>query len=183
MKFSTAAITALGLISSVHAGPIASKPVPRSDSMSVVYEEHMTIKGVEGTFQAFLDKSLPIASNETSALNKRCGSNQIHCDYTYNRAITGICGLLMDALGGDAGLSASQYTSLCFTATNLANNNMCCVSWQETIPGLKRGHLLSAATSTFSCSQNELVSGWAGDVSLNGVCTVQCLTNQVSCWN
>lgn len=181
MKFS-GSLLSLALISSAYAGPVVSERA--ADDLSIVSEEVLTIQGIKGTFTVYDNKALPLLTADSAdgapALQRRCGSNQVRCDYQSYRADTRICGLLMDAVGGDARLSASQLTDLCFTVSNpdLQGNPRCCMSWPRRISGLVRGHLLGAATASFRCDRDTLVSAYVSDVDLNGYCTVQCLSNR-----
>ena len=146
----------------------------------LVYAE--AIKG--GLWTVYDDKSKPllnVTANQSSSLNRRCGSNNIFCDYANFRANTAICGLLMDVLGDPVNrdLSLTPYTDQCFTATNVADNNMCCISWDRRIAGLKINMLFGAAAPQLSrCARDGLVSARATDVDLAGFCAVQCMSNR-----
>lgn len=127
------------------------------------------------------DESLPLLSADEGRLERRCGSNAVGCDYYNNRAIAGICGLLMDAMGdpGNRDRSVTPFTSQCFTATNIPDNNRCCITWSRRVDGVKVHYLFPAAASTLrQCTRNDLVSGWASDVDLAGACVTQCMSNR-----
>ena len=145
---------------------------------NLVYAE--AVKG--GLWTVYDDKSKPllnVTANQSSS--RRCGSNSIFCDYVNFRANSAICGLLMDVLGDPSNrdLSVTPYTDQCFTATDVADNNMCCISWDRRIAGVKIRNLFGAADPELSrCSRDGLISARATDVDLAGFCAVQCMSNR-----
>jgi hypothetical protein len=110
-------------------------PTAAANSTTLVYSKELTINNVPGIYEVFNDASLPMMSVSNTRLKTRCGSNNIHCDFANNRADAGICGHLMDILGdpSKSGLSLSPFTNQCFTATNIASNNVCCIAWSQQV--------------------------------------------------
>ncbi|KAK4142522.1 uncharacterized protein C8A04DRAFT_29796 [Dichotomopilus funicola] len=59
----------------------------------------------------------------------------------------------------------------------------CVLSWHTRVPGLVNGHLVEAAVDTLLlCHEGGRVAGYATAVSLNGVCTVECLSGGAECF-
>lgn len=57
------------------------------------------------------------------------------------------------------------------------DEDICVLSWHTRVPGLLNGHLVEAAVDTLlQCHDGGRVAGYATAVSLNGVCTVECLS-------
>ena len=119
------------------------------------------------------------ASEDIPTLHRRCGSNNIFCDGN-NLAYRPACERLLEIFDKDQGRDVDP------RALGLWMNydiGMCAVSWHHTVPGLKYGHLVKAGYNTFwECFKGRGVSGYATDVNLNGVCTVQCLSSAGLCF-
>jgi len=112
------------------------------------------------------------------AINRRCGSNQIHCDGS-NQAPSSVCQTLVNILikdpsaGVPSGITALTYSSGSFT---------CVVAWRGVISNMLQGYLSNAASLTLgNCGASGAVSGYATDVSLNNACATQCLSNRAAC--
>ncbi len=131
------------------------------------------------------DESLPtlnVSAAEPSTLERRCGSNNIICDWVNYRANSPLCSILVSyAAEADAPKwDASYYTSHCFDSEELPYpENRCCISWPYRVTGLKASMLWGAAAPSRSkCTRDVLVSARATDVDLAGTCTVQCMSNR-----
>jgi len=165
---------------SVGADGLAARDAPLP---KLVYAE--AING--GLWTIYDDESKPLLNvtdnKPASTLDRRCGSNNIACDYVNFRANSRICGALMDIMGDPQNIarSVAPWTEQCFTATNVQDNNMCCITWSQRVAGLTVGMLFGAAGPMLSrCSRDELVSARATDVDLAGTCAVQCMSNRNS---
>ncbi|KAK4031529.1 hypothetical protein C8A01DRAFT_42029 [Parachaetomium inaequale] len=102
---------------------------------------------------------------EAASIQRRCGGNNIHCDYVGFRARADLCGHLMDILG------APENRDLSMTP--------CCISWSARVTGLKVNMLFGAAGPMLGqCARDNLVSARATDVDLNGSCVAQCMSNR-----
>ncbi|KAK2757431.1 hypothetical protein CKAH01_05688 [Colletotrichum kahawae] len=138
-----------------------------------------------GLLEGFVDPSVPVIDArdlEGSELDARqgCGANTVRCSES-NRARTGICGRLLDILGGPAfvnqPLPAANFW--CSSDVHVSTNNRCCISWNRRVGGSKTQHLFNAAVKTMNiCKTNALVSGWSPDVKLGKTCVRQCLSNR-----
>lgn len=105
-------------------------------------------------------------------VEKRCGGINVECDDKHE-AYTSVCSALIGTLSS-AGVSKSP-RSICLTQSGTT----CCVSWGNEVTGLTQNQLRAAADKSMStCGSSGLVSAIARDVSLNGVCTNQCLSNR-----
>ncbi|KAL1841098.1 hypothetical protein VTJ49DRAFT_7429 [Mycothermus thermophilus] len=115
------------------------------------------------------------SSEEGSKLQARCGSNQVVCtshDYSTYLACDGLIRSINQTPHNELDPAAiglyrvDEYGTICYTA------------WPQRIPGLRYGHLVSAAWKVNSvCNGGARVSGYAHDVNLNGVCTRQCVNS------
>ena len=113
------------------------------------------------------------------SLERRCGTNQIHCS-DVNRAPASTCRFLIDVLRqysktalpiGVRAVGAESGGAVCYTAFNVA------------IPGMLIGYLISAAGLVVgNCVSGSLISGQASNVNLNGVCANQCVSNRDVCF-
>jgi hypothetical protein len=186
MLFSTTSLATLALFLARATALPADASVLGARSLELI-----NTKAVQGgVITVYNDASLPLvnvtaaadlSSAPGSTLARRCGSNTIFCDYANFRARSDLCGHLMDILGSpeNRDLSMTPYTSQCFTATNIATNNRCCISWSRQVTGLKVNMLFGAAAPQLSqCSRDGLVSARAIDVDLAGACVAQCLSSR-----
>ncbi|KAF6823335.1 hypothetical protein CMUS01_07279 [Colletotrichum musicola] len=193
MKFTLATVAAVACFfqAGVNALPavdvestaLVSDTLPAN--ITLLSTEEFVIDGLKAVLQTFVDETAPGEDEvieEESALAKRCGSNQVGCDMNNNRAQKRVCGMLMDRLGGDTAQSVTPYTSQCMTVSGVGSNNVCCTAWQRKV-SLRRRHLLNAMADIMNrcTSGNDLVSGDARDVDLNGSCQRQCLSNRNFC--
>ncbi|KAI8260161.1 hypothetical protein K4K53_002434 [Colletotrichum sp. SAR 10_77] len=138
-----------------------------------------------GLLEGFVDPSVPVIDArdlEAADLDTRqtCGANTISCSKT-NQARTGICGRLLDILGGpdfvNRPLPAANFW--CWSDVHVSTNNRCCISWSRRVGGSRTQHLFNAAVKTMNrCKRNALVSGWSPDVKLGQTCVRQCLSNR-----
>ncbi|KAK3316930.1 hypothetical protein B0H66DRAFT_605198 [Apodospora peruviana] len=146
----------------------------------------------DGIFEISEDTTIII--NTTAVNNNKrdgCGRNLvITCDFKKNRAIAGICGALFDHMGDPVEVKLSQASAQtqCFTASNVIDNNTCCISWSQTVDGLKMGDLFFAARAIMDAckvrhepGQPALVSGSATKVELAGQCVKMCVSNRDFC--
>jgi hypothetical protein len=164
---------------------VEAVPGYNATAPNLVYAE--AING--GLWTVYDDESLPLldltsADGEAQArgLERRCGSNSVGCDFANNRAIAGICGKLMDVMGAPENrdrLISQTLSSQCFTATNIQNNNRCCIAWSQRVGGIRSHYLFNAASTMLNrCTRNDLISAWATDVDLAGYCMTQCTSNR-----
>ncbi|KAK1952067.1 hypothetical protein LY78DRAFT_594432, partial [Colletotrichum sublineola] len=129
-----------------------------------------------GLLEGFVDPSVPVIDAkdlEGPELDTRqgCGANTIRCSQQ-NQARTGICGRLLDILGGPA------FVNRPLPAANFRTNNRCCISWNRRVGGSKTQHLFNAAVKTMNhCKNSALVSGSSPDVKLGNTCVKQCFSN------
>ncbi|KAI8314669.1 hypothetical protein K4K61_004311 [Colletotrichum sp. SAR11_59] len=142
-----------------------------------------------GLLELFNDPSVPALDArdlEGADLDPRqqaaqsCGANNVRCSKS-NQARTGICGHLLDILGGpvirDYPLPPANH--YCWSDVHVSTNNRCCISWSRVVTGSKTSHLFNAAVKTMNhCKSNALVSGWSPDVKLGQTCVRQCLSNR-----
>ena len=179
MLVSATFVAALALLATPTAGiPSATAATLRNaSSPKLVHAE--VINGLLWT--VYDDESKPLLNatgNEPSSLERRCGSNNIICDYINFRANSPLCGMVIDYLGATT-VGMGSFTDQCLPADELGDNNRCCVSWSRRISGLAASMLVGAAAPMRSqCSWDTLVSARATDVDLAGTCAVQCLSNR-----
>ncbi|KDN61746.1 hypothetical protein CSUB01_12050 [Colletotrichum sublineola] len=118
-----------------------------------------------GLLEGFVDPSVPVIDAkdlEGPELDTRqgCGANTIRCSQQ-NQARTGICGRLLDILGGPA------FVNRPLPAANFRR-----------VGGSKTQHLFNAAVKTMNhCKNSALVSGSSPDVKLGNTCVKQCFSN------
>jgi len=133
------------------------------------------------------DESLPMlnvteAEGSNNTLERRCGSNNVICDYANYRANSPLCGILVSYFAEPDAVNwwATSFTAQCMTAEELPSpEDRCCVSWPYRVTGLKVSMLWGAAApSRAKCTRDVLVSARATDVDLAGACTVQCMSNR-----
>jgi hypothetical protein len=112
-------------------------------------------------------------------IQPRCGSNQVHCANS-NLAHAPACSKLYSTLfknprgGIDPNVRGVLYNG---------DGGSCVFSWHHHVPNMQNGFLLSAAEKmAWGCAGNVGISAYATDVSLNGVCTVQCLSSARNCF-
>ncbi|EJD46683.1 hypothetical protein AURDEDRAFT_63090 [Auricularia subglabra TFB-10046 SS5] len=103
-----------------------------------------------------------------------CGSNDVVCDSS-NVPSSDACSNLLNVLNSNGGVQLDPTArSICQSA----NGFQCCVSWASNVSGLHVGDLVSAASKSYnSCVVNGR-SARTLNTNLNGVCTVQCLSNR-----
>jgi hypothetical protein len=131
------------------------------------------------------DESRPLLEDlvrESSKLERRCGSNNIQCDYVNWRANSPLCSMIVDLVASDWARQhfIGPHTDICMTAEELPDNeDTCCISWPVRLPDLKFSMLWGAAAPMRSrCTRDNFVSARATDVDLAGTCTVQCLSSR-----
>ncbi len=190
MLVSATFVAALAFLVTPTAGmPSATAPTARADALGafrntsfpkLVHAE--VINGLLWT--VYDDESKPLLNatgHEPSRLERRCGSNNIICDYVGFRANSALCGIIVDYLGSSyaVNVGVATYTDQCLTSEELGDNNRCCVSWSMRVSGLTASMLWGAAAPMRSqCSRDNLVSARATDVLLASTCAVQCLSNR-----
>lgn len=119
------------------------------------------------------------------ALQRRCGGNHVHC-HDSNIAHGNVCDIMINILRNNPGAAIDP---LAIGVYWIEGNTRCGVSWHHSdIPNMRNGYLVNAALKTrASCTRDthiarDVVSGYATEVSLNGVCTVQCLSMATTCF-
>jgi hypothetical protein len=152
---------------------------------------------IEGglVWAVYNDESLPVldvsSADDSSAvqarsgpLDRRCGSNNVFCDFAAYRARTLVCGNLMDVLGDPARrvkIIDQNETSECLINLVVPNNHQCCISWSAQVPGLYTQYLFPAVEKMMPmCARDGLVSARATDVQLAGSCVTQCLSDRAT---
>jgi hypothetical protein len=187
-----AARSALALPSAPPFSLDAASKAGRSSLKLVHYEavEH-------GILAVYNDESLPVLdlsntdisevearrSSSNTTLERRCGSNNVVCDFTNNRAPAWVCGQLMDYLGEPANRNKAVeqrgYTSQCLWTGIPPHIEHCCISWSARVPGLYTNYLFPAVEKMLpQCVRDGLVSAKATDVQLAVSCVAQCLSDQ-----
>lgn len=107
---------------------------------------------------------------------RECGSNDVTCDWENNRAQSELCDKLINILIATGSTAVSRSPrSMCYAE----GENACCVSWADPMSG-PRSDFVPAAQKTYNDCSNGMVSGYARDVNLSGVCTTQCLSDRPS---
>ncbi|KAL2130455.1 hypothetical protein VTI74DRAFT_6366 [Chaetomium olivicolor] len=118
------------------------------------------------------------------SVQRRCGSNQVHCA-TSNYALTTSCEELINVLWSNPGGWLPDDVRVISYASR--PDLTCAISWYNRVPNNRYAYLIPAAQSTFeNCKHRSAtggVTGYATDVNLNGVCTVQCLSNALTCFS
>lgn len=119
-------------------------------------------------------------------LNKRCGSNALHCDSELkNLASAANCNALIGTLTNGQFSNTVIPNGLRSTCVG-KNSGKCCVAFQQNLSGTgtRWGDLVGAAFDVFhNCprTDNKWVSGWTTDTLLGGKCGNQCLSAGISC--
>ena len=113
------------------------------------------------------------------AIQRRCGGNVIHCADS-NLAHSDVCEALVTVLRNHPRVDvADNVRGLVFSAGSLS----CCVSWHDYVGNMVQGYLTDAAAKTLgTCGPGGTISGYASEVSLNNICTTQCLSTASSCF-
>jgi hypothetical protein len=115
------------------------------------------------------------------ASTQACGTNDVHCS-EYNQTGYSACKELIDKIRG----SPDQPIHPDGVALYWVNKqgSICQIAWYKKVSGLKYAYVIPAAWKTLNrCSSSGLVSGYATNVNLYGVCNVQCLSSRASCFN
>ncbi|KAL2269558.1 hypothetical protein VTJ83DRAFT_1742 [Remersonia thermophila] len=175
----TTALLTAALAASVHAAP--SAPVLDDPNLIILHTfelEHGTAYEL-GLKNSTAAAAAATTEPEASRLRRRCGSNQVQCRND-NKSTYVACDELIKDLDKDRHRlfdpSAIGWYHIDSWGT------ICYVTWPRTVPGLKQGHVVSAARKTLgTCNGGARVSGIARDVNLNGVCTFQCLSSSSVC--
>ncbi|KAH6612885.1 hypothetical protein B0J18DRAFT_70328 [Chaetomium sp. MPI-SDFR-AT-0129] len=143
---------------------------------------------------------------------QHCGANIVYCnDTSAHPAPAPTCSHLLTVLSEtqhqaiDPNTRAVYLTTPRLASKTYKNNNInhhgtadtlsrdtkvkeeeedtCVLSWHTRVPGLVNGHLVEAAVDTLLlCHEGGQVAGYATAVSLNGVCTVECLSGGAECF-
>ena len=113
-------------------------------------------------------------------IQARCGSNQHHCADS-NLADTMTCASLTSILTQNRRGGIDPNVRVVLHYNN--EGGTCVISWHDHVPNMVNGYLVTAANKVlWSCGVSQTrVSGYATDVSLNGVCTTQCLSSARNC--
>jgi len=113
------------------------------------------------------------------AVQRRCGGNDVHCSNA-NLARSDVCQALVDDLARNprAGVPPNVRAIV-----RHQGSFSCYAAWYDVIGNMVFGYLTNAASKTLGiCGPGGTVSGFATDVSLNNVCTVQCLSSAPGCF-
>jgi hypothetical protein len=113
-------------------------------------------------------------------LAKRCGSNQVSCDFSRNLAPLDLCLTLINRMAGapENGQPTPGARLQCSLRPGNINEK-CCIGWAHVLNQGTTNHVLvPAAVDTYNrCQRGGRVSGLAVDVLLGSTCTKQCLSN------
>lgn len=115
-----------------------------------------------------------------ATLAKRCGSNQVSCDFSRNLAPLDLCLALINRMAGAPENGQPTPGSRLQCSLRPGNiNEKCCIGWAHVVNQGTTNHVLvPAAVDTYNrCQRGGRVSGLAVDVLLGSTCTKQCLSN------
>ncbi len=120
----------------------------------------------------------PVEAPQPTGIQRRCGGNIVHCDGS-NVARSDICEALVSTLRNNPRTGvAPNVRALIRTQGSF----QCLVAWHDFVGNMVFGYLTDAAAKTLgTCGAGGTVSGWASEVSLNNVCTNQCMSNRADC--
>jgi hypothetical protein len=114
-------------------------------------------------------------------IQARCGSNQYHCADS-NLADASVCASLISVFAKNrrGGIDPNVRGVLHYNN----DGGSCVISWHDYVPNMVNGYLVTAASKIlWGCGIYQTrVSGYANDVSLNGVCTTQCMSSARNCF-
>ena len=102
-----------------------------------------------------------------------CGTNAVTCSGS-NQANVNTCASLLTGIQNSGAVLGSSPRSLCLSQ----GGNQCCVSWSANIGSVAESDLFNAGEAVFNTCIGDNISGRASDVSINGQCLSQCLSNR-----
>lgn len=171
-------ITVTALLAALHASALPS-PAPATpslaaddDSLVLAATRFLDDGGILTIYSAH-----PASSNTTSEshLTRRCGSNTVHCDGKHVPAFN-TCTALVDRIRTSGAVLNASPRALCLNRSG----KDCCISWGSDVGAVRESDLWSAAKATLDRCVPENNSGRATDVSINGRCIAQCLSDRAS---
>ncbi|KAK4041275.1 hypothetical protein C8A01DRAFT_34687 [Parachaetomium inaequale] len=164
-------LTAAALLAALPAFAIPTAEV------SVIVEDGLVLLDkfeiAEGTITTYAVDPAHAAS--TVQLTKRCGSNKVTCDGSHVPPFN-TCQDLVSSIIDNSRVLASNPRSICLNR----NGGNCCISWSKDIGNVVEQDLWSAAQKSLSQCVSEGKSAKASDVTINGQCLNQCLSNRAS---
>ena len=120
----------------------------------------------------------PVEAPRPTGLQRRCGGNVVHCDGS-NLARSDVCEALVNDLRNNPRKGIAPNVG---AIVRTQGSFQCFIAWHDFVGNMVFGYLISAAAKTLgTCGPGGTVSGWASDVSLNNVCTNQCISNAARC--
>ncbi|KAJ5195302.1 uncharacterized protein N7498_008740 [Penicillium cinerascens] len=117
---------------------------------------------------------------ETEALQDRasCSSTaKINC-HSKHAARNEVCDKLVTHLQGYSDVAvAGSPRQICYKGES-EDDEYCCVSWHNTIPGLTKGDLATYAENIFKQCTSNGISGKTEKVLVHSTCTNVCMSNR-----
>ncbi|KAK3380761.1 hypothetical protein B0T24DRAFT_571717 [Lasiosphaeria ovina] len=156
-------------------------PAPAADALdagddSLIIIE--TLELVDGTITIY--GSNPTFSNvtepsSTSRLARRCGSNAVSCDGGHVPALN-TCTELVNRIRTSTLTLNGSPRSVCLSRSG----KNCCISWSKDIGSVREADLFNAGKNVLDRCVGENNSGLARDVSINGNCLTECLSDRAT---
>lgn len=152
-----------------------------ADNSLVIIDTYETSEGtitIYGANPAFLNTTKVAEVAETTSngqLARRCGSNVVTCD-TKNVPALNSCKSLINLIEDSLGIIFNSPRPICLTR----NGEKCCISWNKDLGPVYETNFYHAAKRTMDLCVGDKRSGLANDVSINGRCLRQCLSNRAT---
>ncbi|KAG7290072.1 hypothetical protein NEMBOFW57_000064 [Staphylotrichum longicolle] len=176
-------ITVTALLAALHASALPS-PLPATPSLAAADDASLVLTDTRflddgGILTIYSAHPASSSSNTTttsdSHLARRCGSNTVHCDGKHVPAFN-TCTALVDRIRTSGAVLNASPRALCLNRSG----KDCCISWGSDVGAVHESDLWSAAKATLDRCVPENNSGRATDVSINGRCIAQCLSDRAS---
>ncbi|KAK0723594.1 hypothetical protein B0T26DRAFT_622866, partial [Lasiosphaeria miniovina] len=106
---------------------------------------------------------------------RRCGSNAVSCDGGHAPALN-TCTELVNRVRTSTLTLNSSPRSVCLSRSG----KNCCISWSKDIGSVREADLFNAGKNVLDRCVGENNSGLARDVSINGNCLTECLSDRAT---
>ena len=147
---------------------LAAPTTEAADDLIVV----QTLPYGNGTLVVY-GSATPGTVTAVSSPAPNCGTNAVACSGS-NQANVNTCMSLLTGIQDSGAVLGSSPRSLCV----IQDGNQCCVSWSANIGSVAESDLFNAGEAVLNTCFGEYISGRASDVSINGQCLSQCLSNR-----
>ena len=170
MLFKGFTVTILTLAAAIQV--FAAPTVEAADDDLVVVQ---TLPYANGTLVVYGSAPGTVTAVSPQSPAPNCGTNAVTCSSSHTANIN-TCASLISGIQDSSALLASSPRALCLTQ----GGDQCCVSWSTDIGSVNESDLFSAAEAVFNECINDNLSGLARDVSINGQCLTECVSNRAT---